>query len=337
MNPTAGVWSRRDRPVYFVTAKFDAREVTALTNVTGGNWTAEERTAYFLASDLSHQQTGAIFHGYILIAVNELQPARFDLIDEFIDRGAKVLIDSGIFWLTNEHARAHGVPMDVALGLAPEAIDNFDWLWTRYLEVVRRFGDRCWGYIELDQGGRDNKRITRAKLHDLGLNPIPVYHPLNDGREYFDELATDYARICWGNVVQAKADVRKRMLATAWERHRAYPDLWIHFLGLTPSQALNAYPADSADSSTWLASVRWDGVIERSMLRTLGPLEPEFRYDLEAEAESPHGHHKAATMAAVSVAMMQRGWHHWESRVLGEFDLAMYPPREEGDVITWLE
>jgi len=48
--------------------------------------------------------------------------------------------------------------------------------WDRYLAVNKRLGDKVWGYMELDQGGAKNKRITRAKLHDLGINPIPVWH-----------------------------------------------------------------------------------------------------------------------------------------------------------------
>lgn len=327
---TGGSWDPAQRHAYFLASQFTRRERSAYgaetVKATGGAWDRSDRLSYFLAADLGHQQRDAHLHGFILIAVNEVRDSNFDALERFIDQGAKVLLDSGIFWLTNEHRRSHGIPMDQALALAPTEIDGFELLWKRYLEVVNRFGDRSWGYIELDQGGMVNKRITRNRLHDLGLSPIPVYHPLNDGADYFDELAQGYDRICWGNVVQAPAAARKRMLATAWERHRTYPDLWIHFLGLTPNQALNAYPADSADSSTWLSSVRWSGMNERSMLRSLGPMEREFSYDLASEAESDFGHHKAARMSVVSVSMMQRGWRHWQSRVQDELGVELYPP-----------
>ena len=59
--------------------------------------------------------------------------------------------------------------------------------------------------VEVDQGGRENKIKTRARLEKMGLRPIPVYHPLNDGWDYFDYLAENYDRICMGNVVNAEA------------------------------------------------------------------------------------------------------------------------------------
>ena len=62
-------------------------------------------------------------------------------------------------------------------------------------------------------------------LEQMGLRPIPVYHPFNDGWDYFDYLAERYDRICFGNVVQADRETRKRLVATAWERHRKYPHL----------------------------------------------------------------------------------------------------------------
>jgi hypothetical protein len=43
-------------------------------------------------------------------------------------------------------------------------------------ELATTYEERLWGYIELDKGGRENKLRTRTRLHNHGLNPIPVYH-----------------------------------------------------------------------------------------------------------------------------------------------------------------
>ncbi len=131
-------------------------------------------------------------------------------------------------------------------------------LFDKYVAIINEFGDQLWGYIEIDQGGRENKIKTRAKLEGLGLRPMPVYHPFNDGWDYFDYLAQRYDRICFGNVVMADAATRKRLCATAWERRRRYPRLWIHLLGMTPSETLTAFPINSCDSSTWVGGLRWD-------------------------------------------------------------------------------
>jgi hypothetical protein len=52
-------------------------------------------------------------------------------------------------------------------------------------------------------------------LEQMGLRPIPVYHPFNDGWHYFDYLAERYDLVCFDNVVQADRETRKRLVATA--------------------------------------------------------------------------------------------------------------------------
>lgn len=247
----------------------------------GGTFDPAGRPLYFAAG---LDWTGGMprWPPYVLVAVNDM-PTESDereRLQVHLDAGRSVLLDSGIFWLTNQHKRAHGVTMDDALGLAPEEIDGFEELYGRYVQLVRRYGDRLWGYIELDQGGAANKRRTRARLEAEGITPMPVYHPLNDGWDYFDELARGYDRICFGNIVQAALPVRLRLLHTMWERHRSYPDLWIHVLGLTASEWMLSAPPDSCDSSAWLYPLRWSSIkTESAMLRKTRGLGPGFRYN----------------------------------------------------------
>lgn len=225
---------------------------------TGGNWSPQDWPIYFVASSPEYMERAKDDNNHMLFAVNEMKTdAGADLVEGYMDAGTRVLIDSGVFWLSTQHAKANDLSMDEALSLAPDRVDNFDWLFERYVELMRRFGDKSWGYIEIDQGGRENKIKTRRRLEGLGLRPIPVYHPFNDGWDYFDYLAERYDRICFGNVVQADAATRKRLLATAWERRRKYPHLWIHLLGLTPGAAFTSLPLTSCDSSTWISGPRW--------------------------------------------------------------------------------
>lgn len=282
-----------------------------MIHTAGGAFSANDPFCFFIASNAERQQFGARVHKHNLIAINELKSqSSIEQLEAWINGGSRVFIDSGIFNLTNEHARKHKVPMDVALALSPDEIDGFEKLWTRYIDVITRFGDQSWGYIELDQGGRDNKIKTRARLESLGLRPVPVYHPLNDGWDYFDYLAERYDRICFGNIVQAEPEVRKRLVMTAWERHRKYPGLWIHLLGFTPNEWLNALPINSADSSTWLSAVRWDGLIERVAGAPFSKLDKNFQYVLGSDPTGDTGSQKACTMSAYQVRMQERSWRH---------------------------
>lgn len=292
----------------------------------GGAFDPDEENIYFIASGVGRLESAEPVYDYLLIAVNELESdGELQKIEQWCDRGKKVFIDSGVYNLSQQHARTHGCSMDVALSMPPEQLDGFPDLLERYIEIYRRLGDKCWGFIELDQGGRQNKIKTRAMLEGLGLRPIPVYHPFNDGWDYFDHLAEQYDRICFGNVVQADNETRKRLVATAWERHRKYPHLWIHLLGLTPNEWLNAMPINSGDSSSWLATVRWGNYKERAAGKTLSELLPDFKYQYGSDKDSPSGNRKAVAMAAYCSHMQLKNWRN-HLRALQLLGCQIYPP-----------
>ena len=274
---------------------------------TGGNWDRNEWPVYFVAANCGTLKHAAPVHSHLLCAVNELHGEKDrDLVRGFIDAGSKVVLDSGVFALASHHAAANGITMDEALGLAPDEIDGFDELFADYVAIIGELGARAWGYIEIDQGGRENKIKTRARLEAIGLRPIPVYHPFNDGWDYFDYLAEHYDRICFGNVVQADQKTRRRLIATAWERRRKYPHLWIHALGMTPSDTTTAWPVNSCDSSTWISSVRWGQHPAWAANKSFGRLDAGFNYDPGSAPEDERGHHKAWRMCGYDAHMVSR-------------------------------
>lgn len=329
---TQGRWDREtDRNVYFLAGNMQRLSHAIETQ---GSWSRDEdRNTYFLATNLSTQQIDAgATHHYILIAVNEINSNGIDKLVALADRGASILLDSGIFWLTNEHKRAHGISMNEALALPPSEIDGFDDLLAKYLQIVDRLGDKLWGVIELDQGGRDCKRETRAMLHEKGIFPMPVYHPLNDGWEYFDELASTYDRIAIGNVVQADARTRLSLLTTLWERRRKYPDLWVHMLGYTLDATLLGWPVDSCDSSTWLAGVRWvAGTAEYSLLSRAGALGVDFAYRLGSDPSGEAGSHQAVKLGATTMRAATMNYRSFLSESHELFGLEQLPARIKGE------
>lgn len=234
-----------------------ARLPDGVKATSGGKFDRDEHLIYFLAGTLD--DTASTPHPQILVAVNELtSKAHFDTLDRLLDE-RKVFLDSGVFNLAMNHARAHDVPMNVALSMPPEEIDGFGELWDRYAHIVTKYADRLWGIVELDQGGVEHKPRTRARIeNELGITPMPVYHPLVDGWDYYDDIAKEYDRICVGGLVGTMPGVRQRLVFTASERARAYPHLWTHLLGVTPSSSLIASSfRGSTDSSSWLAGMRW--------------------------------------------------------------------------------
>jgi len=284
----------------------------AVKRTGGGAFDPAEENVYFLASGVGRLAIAEPVYNHLLIAVNELESEHeLSTISQWCDRGKKMFIDSGIYHLSTQHAKNHGLSMDKALSMPPDQIDGFRELLERYVEIYRRVGDKCWGFIELDQGGRENKIQTRAMLEGMGLRPIPVYHPFNDGWDYFDYLAERYDRICFGNVVMADRATRRRLVATAWERKRKYPNLWIHLLGLTPNEWLNAMPINSGDSSSWLSCVRWASAHrEKCDGKAFSGLPRNFAYQYGSDGAGPRGNNKAVAMSAYSCYLHQRNWRN---------------------------
>lgn len=246
---------------------------------TGGKFDASAGLLYFIAGGAESLKTSG--HDNVLIAVNEVRTRKdLALVDKLCDT-RNVLMDSGVFSLAMSHAKRHRVSHDVGLSMPPEEIDGFPELWDRYASVVTRFRDRLWGVIELDQGGVANKPRTRKRIEDeLGVTPMPVYHPLLDGWDYYDDLAAGYDRICFANLVKAAPPIRLRLIHTASERARGYPHLWTHLLGVYPNENLLAMPLrGSCDSSSWLTSLRWMPSWKAwSMAKMVSPYPPAMWY-----------------------------------------------------------
>ena len=242
---------------------------------TAGRWDPSAWPIYFLASTIDHIRMTREQSQHRLMTINDVKSdAQLQICVEFMDSGRDLFFDSGIFSLAAAHAAKHDMPLDRAIDMPLDQVDGFDELFACYVDICRRFGAKSWGYVELDLGGKEHKKHTRARCEALGLRPIPVYHALNDGWDYFDELAQQYDRICFGNIAMADQMTRKRLVATAWERRRHYPHLWIHLLGFKPSEFTAAFPANSMDATSWMNHHRFGGQRITTAASSLGMLRP---------------------------------------------------------------
>lgn len=306
----------------------------------GGKFDPLEPSTYFIAfsslTEITH------IHPWTLIALNDIASPNGKWntkeLHERLERpDSRLFLDSGVFWLTNEHVRKHpGMRMDDALALPPESIDGFDWLRENYVAMVKEYEDRLWGYVELDQGGAARKRETREGLEAEGVRPIPVYHPLNDGWDYFDELFETYDRVCFGNIVQANQRTRRELLATLWERRRRYPDVWVHVLGLTPNEVTTVYPASSCDSSSFMYAIRYSASSApgaHAMGDSFGKFSHSYTYDRRVSPDAPGGRDRGAQFLATEAAFMQIGTRAQErdlKALFGEDALLPAPDPKEG-------
>lgn len=288
----------------------------------GGRFDRDDRHAYFIAGN-AWMEHGSESHPYVLLALSNVTTKSVEsAVERMLDSGTRLFFDSGIFALASDYARTKGIPMAEAWQTPPEQVPGFTELWDRYVRLCKKHGDRLWGYAELDLGGTESKRRLRDRLHAEGLSPIPIYHPLFDGWDYYDELASQYDRLAWANLAGHAGELtRKHMVTTAWERHRRYPHLWVHMLGMTPNQWMPGLPADSCDSSSWLRGVRW-GIGERGMtcLRSFSVTPRGFRYSRGDNANPDAPAERAVRLAAANYHMNHVTWRRMladQAEVLG--------------------
>lgn len=288
----------------------------------GGAFDPTQRHRYFLAGD-GWMEEGSWLHADVLLAANTLaSPQKLAMLDRMLDAGVNVLLDSGIFTLASDHARSTGLTLKQAFAVAPESMPGFTDLWALYVKLVRRYEARLWGYVELDLGGTEGKRRLRARLEAMDLQPMPVYHPLGDGPAYFDELAESYDRLCYANLADGDSATRKRLLLTAWEQHRRYPELWVHALGATPSEWLAGFPSDSTDSSSWLGGVRWGGEAATAYMRRVDALPVSYRYSAPDQAPA------AVALAAANAHFLGRTWQRLRADLDRDLQCCAYPAPE---------
>lgn len=276
-----------------------------VTRTTGGKWNPQDPNLAFLAGNVQDHKIAQ--NPCTLIAVNELRPSHDALLDEWCDK-RRVLLDSGIFALTMGYARRRGIHLFQALTLAPEEVAGFGELWDRYCELVTRYADRLWGVIELDQGGAEHKPRTRERItRETGVVPIPVYHPLGDGWDYYDTLAATHDRVCFANLAKATTPARLRLTWTAVERARAYPHLWTHLLGVTPStNLLSMGLRGSVDSSAWLSTVRWSSSWRSwALLDRMADFPVGMTYRRGTGDDEHVGHRKAKALVAAQSRFQQ--------------------------------
>lgn len=223
---------------------------------TDGNWDKSEKGIYFLAlSGVEAKRPAAPFRRQIS-ALAELGVLKSSHdIERLVKIYKRVMVDSGVFSIVNAFAKRAGISFNEAFSQKLADIPKSDQFLRQYIDVCTA-AKNCgaWGFVEIDLGGKDEKIKTRQLLHDNGLSPIPVYHPLVDGPEYLDYLIDNYDRICISNLVQSLPYTRSVLVSYAYRKIMEKPPEqrpYIHFLGVGASVQFLHFHLGSCDASSW--------------------------------------------------------------------------------------
>jgi len=231
-------------------------------------------------------------------------------LDAEIATYQNVFLDSGVFGMAMEYAKKYNISHNVALTTPLDAIPTWPAFRDRYIAMMRHVQDSVWGYVELDLGGTQQKIQTRTWLESIGLKPIPVWHPLNDGLDYGKFLMTTYDRICVGNVVKSDAQTRKVILQAMTLAKTE--GVWVHALGLGPMDFVTAYNVDSIDSTTWMTSMMYSRAFVYGLMNAFTR---EGRY-YETDV-SGINRVTAFSMLERQAASMEKNWRNYEQSKRG--------------------
>lgn len=222
--------------------------------LTGGRWNPEGAFRFFCSIPLRAQCPQTCFRvsrSHLFTPDRMSSGAGLRSIVEGVKAGeSTMLIDSGVFGIANAAAKATGRPIDQCFGMPYRSLVGWEAHWKRWTKVLSQLKDDCWGYVEIDLGGVEGKRETRAWMEEQGFAPIPVFHALADPWEYFEELASTYDRIAIGNLVHASDTLRFRILRRVAEARTGLPVRWIHALGMAPYPSFLSAPTESCDASS---------------------------------------------------------------------------------------
>lgn len=248
--------------------------------ITHGTWSMNDAPVFFAAVIAAHFIAVTNQNQFLLVTAPDVE--RDEITEEcfkYCTRGGRLMIDSGIFGIALAAAKRRGVDHNEGLRTPPEQIDGWSDFISSWKRCITVLGDACWGYVEIDLGGTEQKRKTRAALEAEGYRPIPVVHPITDGWDYFDELADTYDRLCIGNLVTSNEATRIDILRTVAERRRGRRVKWIHALGVTAGPPWLTAPTESCDSSSHATPLKHGlPMIETSAFRVGDVAEMPYRH-----------------------------------------------------------
>lgn len=286
--------------------KYTGRIALSAIKTGGGRYKPEDRYKYFLASSIDYTSR-AYDDGIVtstLIPNPLVKIKHLDTLEEWAAAGLDLFVDSGVYSAVQKHVKRHGLTQAEGFAVAPAEIDGFEEMFTEYVELIKVVEPYIWGYVEIDFGGQKNKVITRKRMQDAGISPIPTYHPFNDEYEYFDELAEQYDRVCIGGIANTTKAERTRLLYTINVRKQKYPKLWVHLLGVTPSAMLYQTTIESCDSSSWASGVRYGQAMCYGGGFTIGTLSSGYVYNRSDRSSRL----QSVTWAKYLGAMLEKEW-----------------------------
>lgn len=193
--------------------------------------------------------------------------------------GAKVFLDSGAF-----SAHTLGVQMDLPA-------------YCRYIQenqdLIRVEDDALMASVLDGIGDPLQTYRNQLEMEARGVRPLPCFHFGEDER-YLEYYVANYSYITIGGMVGKTVPQLLTWLDRVWNKHMVdgagRPRTKVHAFGITSIPVMESYPWFSCDSSSWVQSANFGGVI----LPGFGPIKVS---DKSPSRHDAGGH--AATLSPI--------------------------------------
>ena len=164
--------------------------------------------------------------------------------------GAKVFLDSGAF-----SAHTLGTQIDIK-AYCKYIWDNWD--------IIRCEDGMPMASVLDGIGDPEKTWLNQLEMERLGVPALPCFH-FGEPEHYLERYVAKYPYITIGGMVGKTVPQLMTWLDRVWNKHMVdgagRPKTKVHAFGITSIPVMEAYPWYSCDSSSWVQSANFGGVI----------------------------------------------------------------------------
>lgn len=171
-------------------------------------------------------------------------------VDAMRNNNAKVFIDSGAF-------SAYTLGINIDIGVYCDYIK-------RNLDIIRVEDGSLMASVLDGIGDPLLTYKNQKKMEKLGVRPLPCFHAGEDER-YLEYYVKNYEYITLGGMVGSSTKQLCIWLDRIWDRYlvdgSGNARIKVHGFGITSVPIMERYPWYSCDSSSWIQSAAFGGIV----------------------------------------------------------------------------
>lgn len=171
-------------------------------------------------------------------------------VDAIRNKGDKVFLDSGAF-----SAFTLGVTINVA--------DYCEWIKTN-IDIIRHEDGIMMASVVDGIGDPLQTWRNQHEMEARGVKPLPCFH-FGEDEKYLEHYIENYDYITIGGLVPVSTQQAMNWLDRIWDRYlvdgSGRARLKVHAFGVTSIPLMERYPWFSCDSSSWIQSAAYGGIV----------------------------------------------------------------------------